>query len=332
MFCPNCGKENANTFGYCNACGKPLTPPVAPAAGTAPAAAPAPTPGAAPVVSPGPTSPVAYTYPPVGIGQPMSAPPKKSGSVVAIVIIVLLAAGIGGYLYLRNFDNEEPEARIRRLVREAAGTQPIKTGFAYNLSKMKQFDDDFREQYRKLFHANQDYIAAVKNADISAASNMGKAETFVDPSSFSEGLKQLHAVYDLDMAQEQKVAEIIANVRHVIETSSWSASDRQGAMRGFDTGIAEPLAKRKTAVDAEQAWVQSIDDVYDYANRNHPAFVLQDGQLLINDGQVLEEFNSRVRTMNSRRTEFLQAKQAYDTYQQQLFQKMGVDPKEMGIQ
>src|SRR5215469_7748921 len=107
MFCPNCGKENANTFGYCNACGKPLTP-VAPAAGTAPTAAPgaapAATPGAAPAVAPAPTGPVAYTNTAVGVAQSVSVSSKKSGSAVVVVIIVLLAAGIGGYLYLRNFD------------------------------------------------------------------------------------------------------------------------------------------------------------------------------------------------------------------------------------
>ena len=247
-------------------------------------------------------------------------------------MLVLVAAGVGGYLYLRNADNEAPEARIGRLILEASGAQPVKTGFAYTLSKMKKFDDDFREQYRNLFHINQEYMAAVKSADISAASKLGSPETFADPTSFAEGLRQLHAVYDLDMNQEQKVAQVVSNIRNMIETSDWAASDREAIRKGFDTGIAEPLNKRHNAVSAEQAWVQSIDDLYDYAGRNHAVFILSGGQLLISDNDVLEGFNSRVRTMNSRRTDFLQAKEAYDKFQAETLQKMGVAPKDMGIQ
>lgn len=251
---------------------------------------------------------------------------------VAVVVLILVAVGVGGYLYLRNADNEKPEARIGRLIREASGEQPVKTGFVYNMSRMKKFDDDFREQYRNLFHINQEYMAAVKSADISAASKLGSPETFADPASFAEGLRQLHAVYDLDMNQEQKVAQVVSNMRNMIETSDWAASDREGIRKGFDQGLAGTLNQRHSAVSAEQAWVQSIDDLYDYAGRNHAAFILSGGQLLISDNDVLEGFNSRVRTMNGRRTEFLQAKEAYDKFQAETLQKMGVTPKDMGIQ
>jgi len=315
MFCPSCGKENANTFGYCNACGKALTPVGGIAPGIAPGAAPAPAPAM-------PPRPMASAMPPT------NGPAKRSGVIVAAVVFALVAAaGTFGFLQVRN--TEKPEARIKRLVLEASGRQPIKKAF---WAKDREFDDAFREQYKGLFRVNQEYMAAVKNTDISAAQKLGSPESFADPSAFTEGLRQVHAVYDLDMGQEQKVHEIVDNLRHIIETSSWSASDREGAVKGFDTGIAEPLAMRQTAVSAEQAWIQSIDDVYTYAEQNHSTFILNNGQLLIADNAVLEEFNSRVRTMNSRRTEFLQAKQNYDQYQQDLFRKMGVNPKDVGLQ
>src|SRR5215469_14531680 len=37
MFCPYCGDQNANAFGYCNTCGKPMVPVTGVSPGTAPA-------------------------------------------------------------------------------------------------------------------------------------------------------------------------------------------------------------------------------------------------------------------------------------------------------
>ncbi|HEY6249470.1 MAG TPA: zinc ribbon domain-containing protein [Candidatus Angelobacter sp.] len=322
MFCPSCGKENANTSGFCNACGKPL-----PGAGVAPAAAPAPAP-AAPGAAPRPAQSIYPPRLPIDTTQPMNAPAKR-GPVAGVIVVILLAAAVGGFLYLRTIDDEKPEARIGRLMREAAGQQPIKKAF---WSKNREFDDTFRDQYRNLFRINQEYLAAVKNADISAAAKLGSPESFADPASFTQGLSQLHAVYSLDMSQEEKVREVVGSIRHTIETGDWAASDREGVMKGFEAGLAVPLAKRQTAVSAEQAWVQSIDDVYNYAQQNHSVFVLNGGQLLISDNDVLQGFNSRMQTMSSRRTEFLQAKNDYDKFQADMFQKMGVTPKDMGMQ
>jgi hypothetical protein len=302
MFCPSCGRENANAFGYCNSCGRALTP--------VPGAAPAAAPAQAPVFT-----------------QPMSRQKKRNPALIVIVIVV--AGVIGGLAFLAaNINREAPDQRIGRLMREAAGLQPVHKQF---FSSDRRFDDTFREQYRNLIQANRDYVTAVKNADISATKKLNTPESFADPESSSEGLKQLHAVYDLDMAQEQKVREIVANIRRAIETGGWSASAQQELMKGFDKGLAEPLAKRQRAVAGEQAWIQAIDDVYGYAERNHPVFTLNNGQLVITDDQVLAEFNSRIRTMNARRTEFMQAKQEFDQWQAGLFQKMGVNGKDLGL-
>ena len=67
--------------------------------------------------------------------------------------MVLVAAGVGGFLYLRNIDQEAPDAHIARLVREATGQQPIKKAF---WSKNQKFDDAFRDEFRKLMQLNRD--------------------------------------------------------------------------------------------------------------------------------------------------------------------------------
>jgi hypothetical protein len=307
MFCPSCGKENASTSGYCQACGRQLTPVPGVSAAPGPAAAPA-------------QSPV--------ITQPMQLQRKRNPAlIVVLAIAVAVAVGAGAFLFA-NIDREAPEQRIGRLMREAAGIQPIHNSF---FSRDRQFDDTFREQYRNLFRINKEYVEAVSKLDISATAQLGTPESFADPATAAEGLKQLHAAYDLDTSQEEKLQEVINNIRQIIENNNWSGATRQAFENGFNQGIAEPLARRKRATSAEAAWIQSIDDVYSYAENNHAVFVLNGGQLQISDNQVLEDFNSKIRTMNARRSEFFQAKQDFDKWQADLFKKMGVSGSDVGL-
>lgn len=307
MFCPSCGKENANAFGYCQACGRPLTPIPGTSAASGPAAAPA-------------QSPV--------IPQPVQMQRKRNPALIAIIAIAIAIIIGGGAFLAANVNRETPEQRIGRLMREAAGLQPVHNSF---FSKDRQFDDTFREQYRNMIRVNREYMETVKNADLRGVAQLGTPESFADPASAAEGLKQLHAAYDLDMGQEQKVQEIIGNIRKAVDTSGWSASERQAFMEGFNRGITNALDKRQHAVAAEQAWIESVDDVYTYADRNHSVFILNDGHVQISDNQVLEDFNSKIRNMNKRRSEFFQAKQEFEKWQADVFKKMGVSGTDLGL-
>lgn len=304
MFCPSCGKENANAFGYCNFCGRALTP--VPGGGPGPAIAPAP----APVVT-----------------QPMQPKRKASPILVGIAIFTIAFISVGIFLGSK-VDRETPDQRIGRLVREAAGLQPVKNLF---FSSDRQFDDAFREQYRNLLRINREYMEAVHQSDTSAVAHLFTAVSFAEPASAADGLKQLHAVYDLDMGQEQKVQEVIRGIRHIIETSSWSASNRQAFLDGFERGAAQVFNKRQGVVSAEQAWIAAVDDVYAYAGSNHSSFVLNGSQLIIPDNQVLHDFNAKIDNMNSRRQRFVEEKHKFDQWQADLFKDMGVNASDIGL-
>lgn len=317
MFCPSCGKEIANAFGYCSFCGKPLTPPPQTAPGPA-ATAPAP------VAMPGPAVAAAQA---VAVSQTVNVGPKRNTALIAVIAIVVIAV-IGGLVFLvANVNREPPDQRIGRLMREAAGLQPVRKQF---FAKDQQFDDTFREQYKNLIQINKDYMEAVRKTDMSDVARLGTPESFADPASFADGLRELHTAYDLDSGQEQKLQEMITNLRNTIENSGWAASNREEFMKGFEQGVAQVHDKRTGIVSTERAWIDSIDDVYDYAQRNHAAFILSNGQLLIADNQVLEEFNAKVRKMNASRGQFMQAKQQFDQWQASQFQKMGVKASDIG--
>ena len=247
-----------------------------------------------------------------------------------VVIAIIVAAAVGGIVFLAmNVNRESPDQRVSRLMREAAGVQPVKKAF---FSSDRQFDDAFREQFSNLFRVNRELLAQASQIDERELAKVGTPESFADPSYAAEGLKQLHKSLDIDQQMEQKVGEIVNNLRHAIETTDWSASQKEQALAGFERGLAPAMEKRNRLVDAERHYVDSADDLYAYAGEHHSDFAMNNGHISIADAAVLEGFNSKIRQYNAYRGDLLRAKDDFTRFQSDLLKKMNVGGKDVGLQ
>jgi len=344
MFCPNCGKENANTSSFCNSCGRPLaTPPAAstPAATPGPAAAPGPAvapgpvaPGPRPVIAPGPTgtpgAPYGYAPQPSSYGPQASEPGKRNTGIIVIVAVAVLAAfAAGGYYILSNQNTEKPEEHVSRLFREASGLQPVKKYSFF--AKYQKFDEAFRNQFRTLIETNKEMQTRLAQIDKSGIPSLGRPETIADPSAAGPGLQALHALLDLEKEMGQKVRQIAEGIRSSVESSDLSAADKAEFMKGFEIGLTSSLEKRDRLINAESAYVASTDDLYNFANTNHSQIQLNGSQLVITDPQLLDAFNSKVREYNSTQTEMLRAQEDFTRAQRDILNKVGVGSKDVGL-
>lgn len=222
---------------------------------------------------------------------------------------------------------EEPEARFARLMREAAGIQPVShRGFG----RQRRFDDQVRDQYRKLLQQNREYTETVKQMDISRVKELNSAVAFVTPDVEQQGLAQLHALYDADAGEEQKVRAIMADLRQVLESNASSAAEREAMLSGFDKSSSTQFSKRQVALDAEKAWVDAEDDLHAYAGAHRDSITMQNGHLVISDEAVRSEFNTRIDAQEEKRKEFLKAQDQFAQSQAESLQKMGLSDKDLG--
>ena len=288
--------------------------PVAPAAAPV-APAPAPVAAAAPVMqAPAPT--------------PIAVAPKKSGSGLKITLIlvgifVFLAIVVGGGIFgLKRMQarSETADQHIARLVREAAGLQKPPS----SLFGEDKIDTRMRDMFRQMFKVNKDYQDAVNRLDVSQMGRLSTPESFADPDSARGALQQLHAAYDLDAQQEQNLQQLMDNFRSSL--NDLPAAQRVAFVTAFNRGLESVMPLRRRATSAEKAWVDSVDDIYSFADRQHSQMQLIDGRLQISDPLTLEEFNTKVRTLNYRREQFQRARADFDRVQQQQYQKMGAGP------
>jgi hypothetical protein len=213
-------------------------------------------------------------------------------------------------------------------MREAAGVQPVRNSF---FPSRRKLDDAVRDQFRNLVRQNREYSTAVHNADVSQVKFLNTPESFTNPELAAGGLAQLHSICDMDAAQEEKVQEIIGNLRHTIESTASSGAEREALIKGMDEGMAAPMAKRQALIASEKAWRQAVDDEYAFAARYSSSFRLIQGHLVIDDPALRQDFNTRVSFQESQRKQFLAMEKEFRQFQGQLLQKMGVNPGDLGV-
>jgi hypothetical protein len=356
MFCPHCGKENAGPFGYCIVCGKPLSMvESAPVFSPAPPPAPPKSLGLLGILGMGAAVAlavvVAFTKPIDENGTPADLQGFRIGTLFGMLLlpfaIAFVFAGrkkvrnpnrfalifclvcvlVAGFSWVSSLSFEAPEQRIGRLAREAAGLQPERhSGF----SRQRRFDDAVRNQYRNLVQQNRSYSEAVKSMDISQLKAINSAESFARPGSATEARRQLHALYDLDASQEEKIKEILDNLRQTMGSEASSTSERESMLQGFDKGTAEAAAKRAHALAAEKTWIDAVDDLYVYAEMHPGSFNLSNGHLIIPDAVVRNEFNAKMEFQGDQRKAFLNAQKEFSQFQGQSLDKLGLTPRDMG--
>lgn len=252
--------------------------------------------------------------------------PNRFAGVFCAVAVVVIGLNAAGSISSGGFRSPETtQQKTQRLMREAAGLQPVRT----SIFGEDELDAALRDLFKEVIANNKEYNAAVDKLDISATASLITPQSFADPASAAEGLKQLHAAYDLDAQQEQRMQQTLENCRR--RFANISGLDRAALLEGFRIGLEKGMPVRQHAVSSEKAWVQSVDDLFDYARSQHSYLKLSGGLLVIAKEPVRQEFNSRIDNMNARREEFLKAKKALENFQQQILQNAGVTPEQTGL-
>ena len=221
---------------------------------------------------------------------------------------------------------ETTDQKMGRLMREAAGLQPVhKPLFGEN-----KLDTWTRDLFRDLIVLNRQFQQEARKLDTKNIAVLGTPASFADPDSATAGLMEIHARHKLNSLQEQSIQNLLDNFKHHL--SDVSSDDSREHIEGMDEGLARVMPVRHKALAAEKAWLDSLDDIYSFARIQHSKIGLSTADhLIITDNQVREQFNTRIRAMNSTRREYVQATRDFASMQNNTLQKLGLTGKETGV-
>jgi hypothetical protein len=241
-----------------------------------------------------------------------------------------LFAGIGfGILLLSAVGSmrvETTDQKVVRLMREASGLQPVRT----SLFGENKDDTRLRELFKQTIAINKEYQAAADQLDTSATYKLTTPRSFADPEYAADALRQLHAAYDLDALQEQRMQQVLDNFKN--SYNDVPEGERAAVLEGFNEGLAKGMPARQRAVSAEKAWIDAIDEAYSFAQANHADISLSaEGRVAVANPELLEQFNVKIRALNTTRNEFMQAKSDFDHFQGESLQKFGISRDQTGL-
>jgi hypothetical protein len=252
---------------------------------------------------------------------------KKIRNPNMFVLVFCLISGIfslGNAASMLSF--ETPEQRFTRLMREAAGKQPVsRKGF----SSQRRLDDAVRSQYGKLLQQNRDYTALVKSLDNSKVKEINTAKAFTSAEFAQPALDQLHALYDADAAHERDVQNTLSGLRHAFDDVQ-PAAEREAMYKGFDASIAQQNVQRQQVLALEKAWIDSVDDEHAYAAAHRDSLRLIGASLVIADPEVRAEFNEKVDLQEEKRKAFLKLQAELNKSATESLDKMGLSGKDVG--
>lgn len=357
MLCPNCGKENVSAFGYCAACQKPLS--TVGGAAAMPSLAPVTDPASRVMGVPARiffviTILIAIAVAvltPVDPGSESFELGEHIGGLLAALgipaLIAYLVAGrkkvrhpnrfvlvfclISGFFSLANAASmlsfETPQQRFSRLMREAAGIQPVSHK---GLPSQRRLDDAVRSQYGKMLQQNRDYMERVRKLDDSKVKEINTAKAFASAEIAQPALDQLHALYNADAAHERDVQNTLNGLRHVFDEVQ-SAAKREAMLKGFDESLAQQNVRRRQLLDLEKTWIDSVDDEHAYAAAHRDSIRLVGASLVIADPEVRTEFNGKIHLQEENRKAFLKLQTEFSKSTSESLGKMGLSGKDVGL-
>ena len=253
---------------------------------------------------------------------------SRKPNLFALLFCVIAIFSIGGLLSGSVASSyEAPEQHFARLMREAAGLQPVRQAM---FPRQRRWDDAIREQYRRLLQQNRDYDQAVQKLNAGRVHRINSPETFLDRQAAVECLNRLHAVFAVDSDQEAKVKQIMGDLRAAVATGAQSPEERKGILEAYDRQLASQMSKRAGVFAAEKAWNDSIEAEYSYAAQHSRDFRLLQGRLVIANAAVREEFNALLDSQEARRKEFQSVQKSFAENRSQTMEKFGIKPKDTG--
>lgn len=222
---------------------------------------------------------------------------------------------------------ETPQQRFSRLIREAAGVQPVSHK---GLPSQRRLDDAVRSQYGKMLQLNRDYREKVRKLDNSKVKDINTAKAFASAEIAQPAIDQLHALYDADAAEERDVQNILNGLRNVFNDVQ-PAAEREAMLKGFDESLAQQNVRRRQLLDLEKTWVDSVDDEHAYAATHRDSIRLIGASLVIADPEVRTEFNKKIHLQEENRKAFLKLQGEFSKSTSESLGKMGLSGKDIGV-
>lgn len=191
-------------------------------------------------------------------------------------------------------------------------------------------EDLIRGFFRDVKALNEAYSQKAAAVEAPQGVELLSPESFADRHTIEQMLVYVDRIAAVDREQEEALAALLPDFEARLQSLDISQHEKKQFLAGFRQGIAKTMGLRQKTMQAELAWLDSLQALYRYGLQNSARVAVREGRLVIEDEDTRTAFNVRWDSAMERHAAFLEAVEAFEKIQRETLGKIDLTPADFG--
>jgi hypothetical protein len=212
------------------------------------------------------------------------------------------------------------QKQVGHLLKQAAGKEAISTDSEW-------YSGPARDFFRDILNYNQEYTTAVSSA-ISALPKLYTPESYSTKTGVQATVTQLQNLLDIDKEYES-LEPLFKRLETNIVAAAPTKSESDEFLQGFHNTQDKAMAPRNETFRAEEEWLQSSIDLYQFAVAHFSDYKVRAKKLIFAHDDIREQFQTLQSKSLALHKTAMEAKKVLDASRQKSLVQTGITPEDL---
>ena len=190
------------------------------------------------------------------------------------------------------------------------------------------YEGPTRVFFHDILTFNQEYTAAIQALGTSSMGKLYTPESYATRADMQTTISHLRALLDVDKKYES-LDPVVKKLEVNINATSASEFEKQELLKGFRSNFNKTSAPRGETFRAEEEWLQSSIDLYEFTLAHSGDFRIQDKKLIFHETGSRDQFQALQSKAIALRKATVDAKHKLDAARQDAMSQSGITPADI---
>jgi hypothetical protein len=249
------------------------------------------------------------------------SPVMKQAVTASLALGIALVSFAGSLRQTRGFDESSAKKQMGHLMKQAAGKEAATPDSEW-------YDGPSREFFRDILAFNQEYTTAIQSIVQSSLPKLYTPESYATRRGIQTTISQLHALLDADKKYES-LDPVLKKMEANISATSASEFAKEQFLEGFRSSTSKSLAPRGETFRAEEEWMQSSINLYEFTLAHFGDYKVQGKKLMFRGNGLIGQFQDLQSKSIALRKTAIESKHKFDAVRQDTLSQAGVTPADI---
>jgi hypothetical protein len=239
----------------------------------------------------------------------------------SLALVIALFSFAGSLRQTPGFDESSAKKKMGHLMKQAAGKEAV-------TSDSEWYEGPSRQFFRDILAFNQEYTTAIQSVDQSFLPKLYTPESYATRPGMQTAISQLHALLDVDKKYES-LDPVLKKMDVNISATSASEFAKEEFLKGFHGSVSTSLAPRTETFRAEEEWMQSSIDLYEFTLAHFGDYRVQGKKLIFHGNGLLGQFQDLQSKSIANHKAAIESKHKFDAGRKDALSQTGVTPADI---